>query len=356
MLRLLIALTVPWIANAAQAAGPTITHYFDEASSRHATLTEGDFGKITIVFRFTGGPGSYGRWYGNGTRKEKVITFAQTVGEDQERGTSFIAKASESKLEVAFEPGQRMPVDAGINGTFRHITEEKRLSMAKKETGLAEDALAQALKTVPRTWPNEDRPVAPEWKARWPDLRNRWMDLVYKAPSPPTSPGAKSAPGKALPLGAKAETAGAPVPTADYWTALAETNGMGLAFINQPLDKLIPNWDGEYDDGFGGHVSLRLGTDGFLRFTLSCTRGSGDGQTGELIGRIPASAVTKEKNGDLNANYTHKDAALKPEDQQATVKLRKQGHFLTVETQYAERYYGRAWFNGIYRWSPVPKE
>jgi hypothetical protein len=345
------------LSGSALAAPPATTHYFDEATNRQAVVTEADFGKLTVVIRFVGGPGSFSRWYGEGTRKDNEISFSQTVGEGQERGTEFVAKASETKLEIAFKPKQRMPVDAGINGTYRNISEEKRLSIAKKEAGAADDALAQALKTVPRTWMSEDRSMAGEWKARWPDLRSRWMSLVIKpAPPPAASPAAKSLPGGAPAFGSKSTQSATPPPTADSWTALAETTGMGLAFMSQPLDKVVPGTDGEYDDGFGGHVSLRQGTDGFLRFTLTCNRGIGEGQAGELYGRAPAEQVVKDKNGGFTASYTHKDAELKPEDQQATVKLRKAGHFLVVETQYAARYCGRAWFDGIYRWSPVPKE
>jgi hypothetical protein len=359
-MRWLPALFSIWIAAAGYSATPVVTHYFDEATNRQAIVTEGDFGKITLVFRFVGGPGSFGRWNGDGTRKDGEITFSQTVGEDQPRGTVFVAKASETKLEVAFKPKQRMPVDAGINGTYRHISEEKRTSVAKKESALADDALAVALKTAPKTWPSEDRPVAADWKGRWPDLRKRWMNLVFKPADPPAAPATptgKPPLGAGSSIGSKSGDAGTPAPSADYWTALSETTGMGMAFINQPLDKNIPDTDGDYDDGFGGRVSLRTGTDGFLRFTLSCFRGTGDSvQAGELIGRIPATQITKEKNGAFTDTYTHKDTDLKPEDRQATVKLHKAGHFLTVETQYAERYCARAWFDGIYRWGPVPPE
>jgi hypothetical protein len=352
MTRAVAILTWLLISASAAAVGPATVHYFDEATNRHAVVREEDFGKVSVVIRTVYAPGAFSRWLGDGQRKDKEITFAQTVGEDQERGTYFLAKATESKLEITYKPGQRMPVDAGINGTYRHISDEKRLSLSKRESASADDALTQALRTAPKLWPGVSRSVAGEWKDRWPDLRSRWMSLVFRPPSPPPS-----TPAKIAPVGAKGGNAGAPVPSADYWIALAETTGMAIGFINQPLDKAIPlEWDGEYDDGFGGHVSLRLGRDGFLRFTLSCTRGGGEGQTGDLFGRVPAAALTKDKNGDLVASYTHSDAALKPEDQQATVKLRKTGHFLFVDTQYAERYCGRAWFDGIYRWGPVPKE
>lgn len=329
---------------------PRVIHYFDEVASRHLTVTGADFGKVVIEIRFVGA-GSSSRWFGDGTQKDKEITFAQTVGEDQERGTFFVAKGGESKLEIGYKPGQRTPQDAGINGLYRHITDEKRLSLARKESGVSDDMLGQILKAAPKSWPSEDKPVAGEWKNRWPDLLQRWMGLIFKPAAP--APAAKPLPG----VGVKADDASSPEKQADYWIARTETTNMAIGFLSVPLDKLIPpGWDGEYDDGFGGHVSLRLGRDGILRFSLTCTRGSGDGQTGELTGRIPVSALKKEKNGDFIAGYKHHDAELKPEEQQATVSLRKTGHFLFVETQYAERYRGRAWFDGIYRWGPVPTE
>ena len=340
------------VVNALGAAeSPKAVHYFDESTGRHLTVADGEFGKVTVEVRFAA-PGSSSRWFGDGTRKDKEITFAQTVGEDQERGTYFMAKGGESKLEVSFKPGQREPQDAGVNGIYRHITDEKRLSLARKEFGVADDMLGQLLKTAPKAWSAEDRRMAVEWKTRWPELLKRWMGLVFKPAAPPAL-AAKAPVGTAT----KSGDPGGSEKDADYWIALTETTAMALGFFGTAPDKSAPpGWDGEYDDGFGGHVSLRLGKDGILRFSLNCTRGSGDGQTGELIGRIPATAVKQETSGELTASYTHNDAELKAGEQQATVTLRKTGHFLVVQAQYAGRYHGRAWFDGIYRWGPVPVE
>ena len=352
MLRVIAAFLLILLATASShAAPPAVTHYFDEATNRYAIVKDADFGKLTIDFRYGGNPNAY--WMGEGTRKEKDIAFSQIVGEDQERGTMFVGKASESKLEVEFKPGQRMPVDAGINGSFRHITDEKRLSLAKKETAAAEDALALALKTAPKMWPGIDRSWASEWKNRWPALRDRWMGLVVPPPPPPAKPATNPPPG-AAPKGAEP---GTPAPTPEYWLALTGTISAGTGFINTPLDKTMPaEWDGEYDDGFGGHISLRVAPDKGLRAQLNCTRGTGDGHVADMFAKIPAAGITKEKNGDLTATYTHRDTDLKPEEPQAIIKLRKVGHFLLLETQHTQRYTNRAWFDGIYRWSPVPKE
>ncbi len=329
---------------------PREVHYYDETTNRHLTVTNGDFGKVLVAIRSIGGPGSFSRWLGDGNRKDKEIIFAQTVGEDQERGTFFVAKGGESKLEVGYKPGQREPQDAGINGLYRHITEEKRLSLARKEFDFADDALAQLFKTAPKSWAVEDRPAAGEWKNHWADLRVRWMGLIFK---PAIIPVTKTAPGTAP----KPSDIVPPEKQADYWIALSETTGMAIAFISAPMDKLIPpGWEGDYDDGFGGHVNLRMRDKGVMRVSLTCTRGSGDGQTAELSGDIPAASLKSEKNKDLITTYTHTDAELKPADKPAVVRLRKFGHFLFVETGHAERYAGRAWFDGIYRWTPPPKE
>jgi hypothetical protein len=102
-------------------------------------------------------------------------------------------------------------------------------------------------------------------------------------------------------------------------------------------------------------VSLRLGADGDLRLSLTCARGP-EGASGELFVKIPKTGLGKEKNGELTASHTHRDTELKPEEKQAVIKLRKTGHFVTVETEHAQRYCGRAWFDGIYRWGPMPTE
>jgi hypothetical protein len=346
-----LVLAILAVADAAGAAAPPPAHYFDDATGRHVSITESDFGKVSVVFRMTG-PGNSYRWYGEGTKKEKEITFSQIVGEGQEAGTAFVAKVGESRLEVGYKPGQRMPVDNGINGEYRRITEDKRLGLAKKEASVADDTLANVLRVTPRAWSGESRSVAGDWKARWPDLRSRWMNLVLKLPPPPPAPNSSAKP----PLGSDGKSSGALAPTADYWITYVETTAMGIGFINGPLDKVVPpNWDGEYDDGFGGHVSLRLGADGDLRVSLTCARGP-EGAAGELFVKVAKSGLGKEKNGELTARHTHQDRELKAEEKQAVIKLRKAGHFVIVETENAQRYCGRAWFDGIYRWGPMPAE
>ncbi len=324
-------------------------HFFDESTSRYVTLDFNDFMKVKITFRFTGSPGASSRWYGDGEKKEKEIIFAQTVGEEQERGTYFVANGGESKLVIGFKTGQATPQDAGINGVYRHITEEKRFSLAKKEFDAADDHLNTLFKSASKGWVSEDKPVLAEWRNRWPALRDRWMKLVYVPPVPvavtPKAPGTG---------GNKAVESNSPEKQADHWIALVETTGLAINFFNQPYDKLIsPGWDGDYDDGFGGHVSLKLQQSGKLRINLNFSRAN-EGQTGELGGEIQPQNMKSGKDKELSATFIHADPEVKEEAQQAKVKIRRLGHFLMVETEKTEGYASRGWFDGIYRWMPPP--
>lgn len=326
------------------------SHFHDESTNRYITLDFKDFKKVMVTFRFTGGPGASSRWYGDGEKKDKEIIFAQIVGEEQERGTYFIAKGGESKLEISFKPGQATPQDAGINGVYRHITEEKRLSLAKKEFEAADDYLNTLFKTAAKSGSPEDKPVIAEWRNQWPSLRDKWMKLTYmpavKAESTPPKPviGAVNKPAE----GNSSEK------QADYWIALVETTGLAINFLSQPNDKLISaGWDGDYDDGFGGHVSLKLQQSGKLRINLSFSR-AGDAQTGELGGEILPQNIKAAKDKELSATFINADPEITDIAQQARVTIRRVGHYLFVGTEKTERYASRGWFDGVYRWMPPP--
>lgn len=322
-------------------------HFFDETTNRYVTLDFKDFKKVVITIRAAGSPGSSARWFGDGEKNDKEILFAQTVGAEQERGTYFIAKGGESKLEIGFKPGQKMPQDAGINGVYRHITEEKRFSLAKKEFETADDYLNALFKTTSKNWRSEDKPVIAEWRNRWPALRDKWMKIVY-APPASTVESPKPTVG-GINKGAETNT---PDRQADYWIALTETTGMAINYFNQPVDKLIsPGWDGDYDDGFGGHVSLKLQQSGKLRINLSFSRAN-EGQTGEMGGEILSQNIKEGKDKELTATFINADPEVTEEAQKAVVRIRRVGHFLFVETEKAGRYAARGWFDGIYRWMP----
>ncbi|CAN5908487.1 hypothetical protein BH11VER1_BH11VER1_36900 [soil metagenome] len=326
------------------------SHFYDESTNRYVTLDFSDFKKVKITFRFTGSPGASSRWFGDGEKKDKEISFAQTVGEEGERGTYFIAKGGESKLEIGFKPGQATPQDAGINGVYRHITEEKRLSLAKKEADAAVDYMNTLFKTAAKGWSSEDKPVIADWRNQWPALQNKWMKLTYLPPVKSAVTPPKPAIGG---INKPGEVQG-PEKQADYWIAMVETTGLAINFFNQQNDKLIsPGWDGDYDDGFGGHVSLKLQSSGKLRINLNFSR-AGDAQTGEMGGEILPENIKSAKDRELSATFINADAEVADAAQQARVTIRRVGHYLYVATEKIERYTARGWFDGIYRWMPPP--
>lgn len=123
------------LANPAWAAdASTVTHFYDETGMRHLSLQPLTGGQVEVRVRWASSPGASGVWLGQGTRKEGQLVFAAVVEEGQDRGTYFIAKG-ESKLEIQFRPNQKMPQDPGILGVYRHVSDEKRLQLARKEFG-----------------------------------------------------------------------------------------------------------------------------------------------------------------------------------------------------------------------------
>ncbi len=318
-------------------------HYYDEATMRYITLKKAEFGNTEITFRFASDPGSAGTWVGNGLRKDKVLQFSRIVGEGEDRGTFFIADISESKVKISFKPGQREPMDAGINGEYRHASDTKYLQLAKKEFQAANDRLMDNLKTATKMWQAGDRPALSLWKEQWPALRQRWMDAsLGKAP-------------------VAAETKGkSPTDTADkpaeYWLYLAQVTSQGYYFINtMPDPKTGLGWDGEYDDLGGGHASLRLSKDGKLRLSLSSQRINAP-EAGTLDTTAPPDKIVTAKNGDLTAEFTVTDPEVTDPTKLAHIRLKKIGRYLQVTTEQAQRSAGRGWFDGIYRGAPAPAE
>lgn len=344
---------VAGLAPGSWAVEPAEAHYYDEVTNRHLTVKAGDFGKAEVSVRFISGPGTFYSWVGDGVKQEKDLIFSQSVGEDQDRGTYFLAKGGESKLEINYKPGQRMPMDAGVNGLYRRITPDKRLSLAKKEFEAADDHLQAQFKTIAKTWSKDDKTAAADWKAHWPELRKKWVDIVYKAPASLTSPG-KPALGTTVRPGAPTGVEG----QADYWITMTEVTGVAIAFIIQPHDKPPPpDLTGDYDDGFGGRISLRPQKDGTLTLNLACIRGRGnETQTGMLAGLIPADKLPASGADELKADYINADPELPPTEKQAVLHLRRVGRFLYIVPENTARYTARGWFEGIYRWAPpVPQ-
>lgn len=348
----LITLGLGGIASRLPAAeAPPTQHYYDEVGFRHLTLQPLNASVVEVQVRFASDPGGSGVWLGQGTRKDGHILFAAIVEEGQDRGTYFIAKG-EGKLEIEYKPGQKMPQDPGILGAYRRISEEKRLQLTKKEFQAAEDRLAATIKTARTTWPAEDKAMPADWKARWPALRERWMKIAYQSPEPAKS-GSKP---PLMPSATKERPAAAT--DVDYWLKLAQATAMGYYFMQQmPDSKSQEAWAGDYNDGFGGSVSIRKSQDGKLRVSLTCTRVS-ELQGADLQGNVPPEAV-KEKKGTepatAEAIFTEPNVVEAAKD--VRVILKRKGAFLWVETQRQQEPAGRlAWFDGIYLWAPVPVE
>lgn len=330
------------------AAPLPVAHYYDEESMRYLTLRNTSATGVEVVLRWATDPGSTATWTGQGNRKDNMVVFAAVVEEGQDRGTYFIAKGGESKMEILFKPGQKMPQDAGILGIYRHVSDEKRLQLARKESQAADERLSAALKEASHTWVGVDKTVPADWKARWPGLLTRWMRIAYQPPEP----AAKVKPAQPVPNGKEAF---APEKDVAYWLKLAQATALAYGFIQQPPVLKTSSWDGEYDDGFGGHVSLRRAKDGKLRVSLSCTRGN-ENQGSDLAGQISAEAV-KTKDGESTADAVFVETEVPEAAKDVSVSLRRKGGYLWVETKRKAAPPGSlSWFDGIYRWSPVPME
>lgn len=341
---------VIWGCDGGHAAeAPALAHYFDEIGQRYLTVQNLGGTRVSVTLRWAMDPGSAGTWAGNGERRDNQILFAASVEEGQDRGAFFIAKGGESKLEINFRPGQKMPQDPGILGVYRRASDEKLLQLVRKESQAADDRLAASLKNASRTWPTEDKPVAADWKSRWAELRGRWMKIAYQPPEP-----AKPKPGALLPSPAK--DAAVPEKDSNYWLKLAQATALGYFFMQTPPDAASTGaWNGDYDDGFGGRVSIRQAKDGKLRVNLSCSR-VGDMQGADLSGEMPLSAV-KSQNGEQSAAAVFIEPEVPVDAKEVRVTLRRKGGFLWVQTSRKAQPPGSfAWFDGIYRWMPVPVE
>jgi len=254
--------------------------WFFDGTHRYMRLSLEDFGKVHLQIRTVGAPGSASQWLADGGRVENEIVFARSVGDNEPRGTFYVASASEASVRVKVKPGQeKEKVDEGVVGVYHHITEERRLALARKEAEGAEKRLRDAERPTAKKWGVLEKPALTEWTARWPGLRERLLALRdrYRINQMLTQKTAKPA------LGEPAETP--PEKQPDHWFLASEIAGAGLAFLTTPLDaKTADGWDGIYNDGFGGTADLTLSKDGTkVRFTLNYTRGT-DEQAGLLAG------------------------------------------------------------------------
>jgi hypothetical protein len=243
-----------------------------------------------------------------------------------------------------------MPQDPGILGVYWRANDEKLLQLLRKESQAADDRLAAALKNASRTWMAADKPVAADWKSNWPALRERWMKIAYQPPAEVTKP----KPGVLMPPPAKRDAISGK--DSNYWLKLAEVTALGYFFMQTPPNVASTGaWDGDYDDGLGGSVSIRQAKDGKLRVNLSCSR-VGDMQAADLTGAVPPQAV-KSKSGEHSAAAVFIEPEVPEDAKEVRVSLRRKGGFLWVETNRKAQPPGSsAWFDGIYRWMPASVE
>lgn len=144
----------------------------------------------------------------------------------------------------------------------------------------------------------------------------------------------------------------------NYWLKLAEATALAYSFMEPlPDGKGQESWDGDYNDGFGGGVSIRRAADGRLRVSLTCTRVS-ELHGADVQGNVPAEAVKAAKGAEAaTAETVFTEAELPENAKDVRVILKRKGGFLWVETERKQAPPGRlSWFDGIYRWAPVPVE
>ncbi|MDB6118158.1 MAG: hypothetical protein JWO08_1939 [Verrucomicrobiaceae bacterium] len=331
-------------------------HYYDETGVRHLVLTKAGSDSTRLTFRFASDPGSNSLWVGVGERKDKQVIFAQEVEEGTDRGAFYIATVGDSKVEITLKPGQKAPA-AGILGTYRRTSEQKLQLVAKKEAQLASSRLQTSFKGAAKKWSSADRPALNLWKEQWPTMRDRLLDISLN----PSKKGASAKPAATAPTTTTPPAAATPPATpadrpAAYWFKLAEVTMRGYSFLDTvPDPKTGPGWEAEYDDFAGGHVSITLLRDGGLHVTLSMSRAD-DTQTGTIDAMVKPSDVTKDKTGNLSADFVVADPEVTDPAQRAKIHLSRIGHCLRVEAQQIQHYSVRGWFDGIYRGSPPPKE
>lgn len=311
-----------------------VTHYYDEAGQRHLSTTEDGTGFVVLSFRWGYDPGALPGWMGDGGYRRGALVFAAPApDENSERGPFFKAVSSESKLVIDFLQDKPDQPDPGIRGEYRKLSGEKRLQLAKKEFQAAEERLALAWQGTIRDGRHDDKALVSDWKTKWPVLRQRWMSLSYKPPGI------------------------APEQDADFWIRLAQATMFGYSFNSQRVDvKNTGGWAGDYDDGFGGRITIRERKEGALRVTLNCTRGlDGNELNGtDVAGDVPGSALKKK--GELRSTEAVFDLQGDENNRkQLRVKLERRGGGLWVETTYLQPTERRGWLDGLYRWMPPPE-
>ncbi len=93
-----------------------------------------------------------------------------------------------------------------------------------------------------------------------------------------------------------------------------------------------------------------------MRVNLTCTRVN-ENQGSDLAGQIPAEAVKSNKDGESTAEAVFVETDVPEAAKDVSVSLKRKGGFLWVEIKRKASPPGSmSWFDGIYRWSPMPVE
>lgn len=326
-----------------EAVLPPPAYFYDEAS-RYLTLTYLDFNKVRIEVRNVGAPGESSKWNADGEKKDKEILFSRTPGEGEARGTFYIATGGESHLSIKLKPKQDKEIrDEGLVGKYVHLTDAKRLQLAKKEAEAADKRLQELLKTLPKKWPSADKTAALEIKLRWPSLKERLVGLA-----PATT---KAEPAAKPLIGSSQKPEDVAEKQPEHWLTLAGVIGAEIGFASgAPDPKVQDGWVGDFTDGFGGSINVQQVKDGTLRVTLVSTR-NGDESTAQINGNAVIKPGTEP-----SALFTDNNPEIKEASDHARAKLRLVGHYLIMDTEKTARYTARGWFEGVYRKQPPATE
>lgn len=323
--------------------------FVNDTGTRFLTVEWKDFGKVVVGMRASSAPGSYNRWQGDGRQTDKGIIFSQMAEEGGDRGTEYLATGGQSKLTVKINPGQTKIKEGELVGIYHHISDEKVAVLAKKDSEAAEKKLDEALKMAAKKASVEDKPAFAEWKRRWPELRSKLVSRENK----PGAAGPKSQAANRPTLGQTKP--GQSEKTIAQWMALAEASYAGINFINQNVTAATKaEWEGEYDDGLGGSVSLKMQKNGELEFNFRCTREPGSEEV-YYSGVCPNAMVkAKSKGKEATADYIDKNEEVKGSAQKTNIHFKLHGHYLLAEIEYPRAFMTRAWLDGVYLKRPPP--
>ena len=261
----------------------------------------------------------------------------------EEKGLEYLASISQSKVTVKINAVKGKPQEGELVGVYHRVSDEKITAFARKDSEASDKKMDEALKLAAKNAAVVDKPALAEWKRRWPDLRIKLSSRKVKPDLNAMNPAviAKAQLGQSKPAHAEKTTA--------HWMALAEASAAGMAFIGQKLPSgVAAGWDGEYDDGFGGSLTLKLQKSGELEFSFRCTR-EADSEEGYYAGKCPANLVKEIDGGkEATAEFNDKNEEVKDSAQKTHVQFQRLGRAVLVEIEYPRSFMNRAWVDGIY--------